>query len=507
MAVKPPGAVARNVLMSILGFVWPVALLAVSTPIVFHGLGEAGFGVWSLVGNVIGYLGAFNSLQTAGTKYLAEYLATDDRVAIRHLLGTSLIFNVLMGSLGGAAIFAIARPLAMHWLVIPAGLRTDAVVAFRIAGVGFFVSALGWWGASILAGAQRYGWLAAIVAVTATVAAAGSIAAVELHFGVVGVAIANVFSAMLAAVLYGWCAHHVLRTVVSSMSYDSAMLRRVLSYGVFSTLHVVFGVVTTQLDRTLLGLWVGVAAVAIYSVPLSIASKVHQLCAKALEVVLPLASGSRIDGRYELGDRLLLRAQNANCFLVLIIAVPLLVLAPDILRVWIGPEFALKASTIFRCLIVAYGVLALNVAASNIVAGFGNPEVNAAFAFGLGAVNAVGYVALIPRWGALGAAIASAIGSAIAVPPFLWYVRRRFFHVRWSVILRRAVIRPFVSAAVTALLTVVMRQWITGLVSLALVVTCSCSVYLALTAALGVWHPAEVPLLNRLWAAAQYRST
>lgn len=153
------GAVARNILVSILGFAWPAALLVVSTPIVFRGLGDAGFGVWSLVGNVIGYLGIFNSLQTAGTKYLAEYLAADDRVAIRRLLGTSLVFNLVMGMVGGAAIFAMARPLATHWLVIPLDLQNEAITAFRMAGIGFFVNAVGWWGASLLAGAQRYDWL------------------------------------------------------------------------------------------------------------------------------------------------------------------------------------------------------------------------------------------------------------------------------------------------------------------------------------------------------------
>jgi len=495
-------AVARNILVSMLGFAWPVALLVVSTPIVFRGLGDAGFGVWSLVGNVIGYLGIFNSLQTAGTKYLAEYLAINDRVAIRRLLGTSLIFNLAMGILGGAAIFAMAYPLATRWLVIPQELQREALTAFRIAGFGFFVNAIGWWGASILAGAQRYDWLAGIISGTATVAAVGSIVAVEWHFGVVGVAIANVFSAALATGLYAWAGHRVLGAAGLAMEFDSAMLRHVLSYGMFSTLHVIFGVITTQLDRTLLGVWVGAAAVALYSIPLSVATRVHQFAGSALEVVLPLASAIKGggDGNEKTG-RLFIRMQSVNLVLVLVFATPILALAPQILSVWIGATFAHGASHIFQLLVIAYLLLGVSVAASGIVAGVGHPEVNAGFAAALGIANGIGYVAFIPRWGAVGAAAASAIGSVVAVPLFLWYVRRRFLGVGWIVIFREAFARPVGAAIPIGLLTFTARSLVTSLFSLAVVAAISCLAYLGLAAVFGVWHPRHVPLLNRAWAA------
>lgn len=499
--------VVRNIMLSIAGFIWPVALLIVSTPIVLRGLGEAGFGVWSLVGNVVGYLGVFNSLQTAGTKYLAEYLACDDRTAVRRLLGTSLLFNAAMGAIGGAAIFAAAGPLALRWLTVPVNLQPEAVVAFRVAGAGFFVNALGWWGASILAGAQRYDWLTGIVAGTATVATVGSVLAVLLHFGVVGVAVANVASALLAAVLYAWAARRALGATGLAMEFDKAMLRHVLSYGAFSTLHVVFGVVTTQLDRTLLGVWIGAAAVALYSIPLSIASRVHQFAGKALEVVLPLASAIKGEGGAGRVDRLFIRAQNANFVLVLMLSVPLLILAPEILKIWIGSGFAAQATLLFQFLVIAYALLGLGVAGSGMVAGFGYPEVNAAFALVLGVANGIGYVVLIPRWGALGAAAASAVGSAVAMPLFFWYVRRRFLNIGWLVILRETVLRPMGAAVVTAALTIVARPLVTGLAPLLAVISASCLTYLFLAAALGIWHPREVPVLRRVWTAVQYRIT
>lgn len=491
---------ARGVLFGIVGFAYPAVLLILATPLILHGLGEAAYGVWALVGNVVGYFAVVNALQTASTKYLAEFAARGDHGQVRALLGTTLAFHLLVGALGAAAIFAVAHPLASRVLAIPTGLQAVSETAFRVAAVGFFVSTLASWSASILSGLQRYDWLAGTTAAGTTMATLGSIVAVRGGHGVVGVAAATVAGTAVSLAASVWAADRLLRPALRQLGFDRTLLRSVLAYGMFSTVQIVCGTLVTQLDRTLLGTWAGVAAVTTYSVPLAVAMRVHQLTARALEVVFPMASALDAERRAEPLRRLFLRGQTANVVLVTMLAVPLLVLAHEILQLWIGAAFAERATLVFQLLVVAYAVLATNVVAAAVLAGCGRPASITAFVAALGAANVAGYVLLIPRFGAVGAAAASAAASVLCVPPFVWYAARRVVLVPSRAFLTDALARPVGAGVPAAVALLLVRPLVSDLPTLLLAVVASCAGYLGLTFLLGVWAPDERAMLRGWWA-------
>lgn len=490
---------ARSVLFSMAGFAWPVIISLLATPTILHGLGEASYGVWSLVGNVLGYFSILNSLQTAGTKYLAEYLATKDYGSIRKLLGTSLAFNIGVGLTGGIVIFLLARPLAVSVFNIPPELQPQSIIAFQLAGLGFSLSTLGWWGSAILAGMQRFDWLTGVVVLTNTLFVAGSLLAIFLGWGIVGVVIANLAGLIVSAGIYTWIARRLLPQEAWGLELNWKMLKLIFAYGFYSTMQIVFGMIAIQLDRTLLGIWVGTAAVTTYTIPLSVANRIHQLCAKALEVVFPIVSRLEAQNRSEQLRRLFLRAQNLNVVLVMIVTVPLFVLAREILTYWISTEFANEATLVFQLLIVAYSVLALNVAMAAVVAGLGHPEINMAFAVALGFGNLLGYFLFMPRWGVNGAGIASLFGSVIAVPAYVWYVNHRFLKLSWGQILSASIIRPVLSGLIVGCILFFVHFVVVSPLTLLVALFMAGLAYLGLSYILGVWQPDELALLSRFW--------
>lgn len=490
---------ARSVLFSMAGFAWPVIISLLATPTILHGLGEASYGVWSLVGNVLGYFSILNSLQTAGTKYLAEYLATKDYGSIRKLLGTSLAFNIGVGLTGGIVIFLLARPLAVSVFNIPPELQPQSIIAFQLAGLGFSLSTLGWWGSAILAGMQRFDWLTGVVVLTNTLFVAGSLLAIFLGWGIVGVVIANLAGLIVSAGIYTWIARRLLPKEAWGLELNWKMLKLIFAYGFYSTMQIVFGMIAIQLDRTLLGIWVGTAAVTTYTIPLSVANRIHQLCAKALEVVFPIVSGLEAQNRSDQLRRLFLRAQNLNVVLVIVVSVPLFVLAREILTYWISPEFAGQATLVFQLLIVAYALLALNVAMAAVVGGLGHPEVNMAFAMVLGLGNLLGYILFIPRWGVNGAGAASVFGSIVSIPIFLGYVNWRFLKVRWIEIISTSVIRPTLAGIVIGIGLYFLRPAINSEINMLIALVMAGLFYLGATFVVGTWQPEELALIGQLW--------
>jgi len=481
------------------GFVWPAALTLVVTPFIVHGLGETAYGVWALVGNIVGYLSMFNSLQTAGTKYLAQYIAVNDRDNIRKLLGTSLIFNLSVGILGGGAIVSFAQILATDIFKIPLELQPQSIAAFQLAGFGFCLGTVGWWGGAILAGVQRYDWVVGVSSAMYTFSSLGSLCVVLLGKGVTWVVLMNVIGTLLSIMLYLWGVRRLLPDIRWTLNFDWVMFKRIFSFGIFSTLSVIFGILYTQLDRTLLGIWIGVAAVTAYSIPLSVAMRIHQLCARTLETVFPISSGLNAQNRTDQLKRLFLRAQNVNVVLVVMCLVPLLIFAPEILKFWIGPDFAAKSTLVFRLLLIAYGLYALNVVTAGLVAGLGHPELNTAFTFIFGLTSLAGYLLFIPHWGVNGAGMSVILGSAVSVPLFLWYVNKKYFKIPVIEIFGTAVVRPLLSGVIICAGLLSAKIFITNALILIGMLFVSCLAYIAVTIVLRVWQVQELNMALQLW--------
>jgi O-antigen/teichoic acid export membrane protein len=310
---------------------------------------------------------------------------------------------------------------------------------------------------------------------------------------------ANVTGSILSSILYIWSVRALLSAASRLFIFNWAMFKRIFSYGIYSTLQVIFGILMSQLDRTLLGIWIGVAAVTTYTIPLSVANRIQQLCAKSLEIVFPLSSGLNAQSRTDQLKHLFLRAQNLNVVLVLMSSIPLIILAPEILKFWISPEFAIETALVFRLLVVAYALLGLIVVPAGMVAGFGHPEVNAGFGVLVGLSNLLGYFLFIPSWGVNGAGIASLFGSLIAVPVFLWYINYRFLKVSLSEIFTAIIVRQALSSIIMAGGLFLIRPFIINPLVLLLALGGSCIIFLVMTVLFGVWQAQELELLRLKW--------
>ena len=81
----------RGVAISWLGRVCGLAVTFFVTPILVHGLGEATYGLWSIVMALTGYYGLVDlGIGKASTKYIAEFDAKKDELAVRKVVDTSV---------------------------------------------------------------------------------------------------------------------------------------------------------------------------------------------------------------------------------------------------------------------------------------------------------------------------------------------------------------------------------------------------------------------------------
>ena len=137
-----------NMASSTLGFIVPMAVTFITTPLLLHALGEAAYGIQVLAGIVVGYFTILDlGLDLPIVKFLAEDHAKKDVASANRLLSTTLQLYLVIGLIGAIVIFLFAEILARSVFRVPADQVVSAIWVFRIAGIGFVFSLLMTWGA------------------------------------------------------------------------------------------------------------------------------------------------------------------------------------------------------------------------------------------------------------------------------------------------------------------------------------------------------------------------
>jgi len=125
-------------------FVLQVVVAFLMTPLMVRALGDRDFGVWTVVGALVGYYGLFDlGIHSAVCRYVAAGLAARDRAQVAGVVSTSFVLfswaggAVLVLTLVAAALCTVlasgpADAGILRWLVLLLGLRTALGFPFRV---------------------------------------------------------------------------------------------------------------------------------------------------------------------------------------------------------------------------------------------------------------------------------------------------------------------------------------------------------------------------------------
>jgi O-antigen/teichoic acid export membrane protein len=480
-----------NLATSALAWGWPVLLAFAATPFIVKGLGNDGYGIRGLVSSITGYFALLDlGLNGAVTKYLAEYRAKNDRAQIVELLGTTLTTFTALGVIGGLVIFFLAEWFTKHLFTIPPSYYSEAVLAFRLTGLGFFLSMLTWWGSSIAPGLQRFDVFNGISIGFGTITTLGMVIAVKLGYGLVGVVVANLFANAAAALAYWISSRKLMPEIPVRFSFDNAMFRRTFMFGIYMVAFRVFGLLFSQLDSVIIGAWAGTAALTFYLVPQQVAQLVHGINGKMLQIVAPMASEFSVmedPGRME---RLFIRGFNLSLVIGLSIAIPLFVVSGPLLRYWVSPEMALQSSVVLKFLIVAFFLAGLTSIPVNVLTGIALPQFVTLGAVISGLFGALSYWMLVKPFGILGVAIGKVFGVTVTI---IYYIAVCHWKARYSLrALWMAVLRiSAVSVLVGLPAYYIVPQLISSLISTVLAVFAIFIIYSYACWVMGIFDQTE----------------
>jgi O-antigen/teichoic acid export membrane protein len=372
-------SIAGNTLWNLLGNCFPVVVAVVCLPILKRGLGTERLGIISLAWVVIGYFGLFDlGLSRALTKLVAERIGQRRESEIPSLVWTSLFLMTGLATVGAILTFLLAPLLVERLLKVPASLSHEALGSFYWLGAAVPVVVLTAGLRGVLEALQRFRLATAIRIPMGIFTYLGPAALLPFTHSLVPIIAVLVLGRTIACAAHFWACFHAMPSLRSGFGFHRASAKPLFIFGSWMTVSNVLGPLMVTFDRFLIGSVISIAAVAYYSIPYEVVTKLWLISTALMGVLFPaFSTTSHIDRTrlvflYECGVKYI--------FIVLLpLALVLVIFAPEGLALWLGNDFAHNSAPVARLLAVAVLVNSMGQVPFTHLQSVGRPDVTAKF--------------------------------------------------------------------------------------------------------------------------------
>ena len=416
---------ARNAWSNLLGAAIPALVMLATVPLVVRGLGEAGYGVYSLVTAIVGYFAVIDINVTAGSvKYIAEHNAHRDDDSIAETVSFGTLAYAAIGLAGAAGIYLGARWLVTGVFAVPPALTEEAVSTLRLAALGFLLGQMQNYLNSVPQSLMRYNVSGRVEMVFGTLVPLATVGILMLGHGLFEVIALRVAASGIHCLVL-W---HAIRRLLPGLHWrwpGAATRARLLRFSSWSFLSRFAALSYAHADKLIIGALAGVSALAWYTVAATLANRVLGLSFRLSGVLFPAASALAARGELQRLDDAYLKATRYVVFLNAAILVLVAVFAQPILLHWMDADFARNGATVLAVVALSQFVDSLSSLPSLVNDGMGHPRVSGLFAVTRALVGLGLVYAGVAGWGIDGAAWGHLLGSIVFSATFLLYVHGR----------------------------------------------------------------------------------
>lgn len=352
----------------------PLSVAVVAIPILISGMGKERFGLLSIIWMGVGYFSIFDmGLGRALTKLIAERLGQHKTADLSEVIWTALWLTLGTGLLGMAIGILVAGPIIGHLFKVSEGLKAEGVFSFQLLAcsvpIVIITSAL----IGILEAHQRFATIATIRIPLGVMTFLGPLASLQFTPSLVGATGVLAVTRALALVSFYVVATHPEPALKHPVGIVGRHIRPLFNFGGWLTITNIISPLMVYFDRFFLGAFLSLTAVTYYVTPYDMLSRVQYLPQAMMGVLFPALTiaiegdRSRLPGLYN-------RASRGILFLMLPLMSAVFLFAPELLRLWLGQDFATQSTPVVRW--VALGLITNTIARSafTVLQSVGRPD-------------------------------------------------------------------------------------------------------------------------------------
>jgi O-antigen/teichoic acid export membrane protein len=453
--------VAKNTIFNFSGQAIILVVAVFSIPLLIKGMGTERFGVLTLVWSFIGYFSLFDlGLGRALTTIVARNL-TQEPNNIPSFIWTGFSLLIFMGIAGALTIFTTAPWLVRGFLKIPVALQEESLTALYLlaATFPFVITQAGFRGT--LEGLQRFDIVNGVSVTLGLFNFGGSLLILQFstHLGVL-VAMVIVGRLIGWTVSLGFC-FKLIPNLRDFRFPDSGTTRKLLAFGGWMTVTNVVGPLMVYLDRFMIGAWLSVAAVAYYTTPYDVVTKLWIIPGAMVGALFPVFSASQ--GENPKKTKQLFGLAVKYIFIAMFPFTLLIVaFAQEGLTFWLDPIFAAQSTVVLQWLAAGVLINSLAHVPFALIQGAGRPDVTAKLHILELPFYLVCVGLLIPHLGIKGAAIAWTIRVSVDTTLLFLLAWRSFlqkpvFNISFIVVITASLMGLLVVSLIT---NVIIKLWL-----------------------------------------------
>jgi O-antigen/teichoic acid export membrane protein len=401
--------VLRNTVLNLLGSLLPIGPGVWAIPHLIKGLGVGRFGALSLAWIILSYFSLFDfGLGRATTKFVSEAIGNGKKNDIPALIWASAWIQLCLGGVG-AMIMIAATPLVVGRILnIPQDLRPESLRLFYIMSLAIPVGIWSVCFRGVLEAVQRFDMVNAVKIPLNCGIFVMPLLGLRLGYGLSGVAVILVAMQVAGSCAYLLLCFRVFPELRLARSFQRKLLKPLLVYGGWVTGYNVIIPMTMYLDRLIIGALQPIGMLTYYVVPYDAISRVQILPASLSTSLFPVFSNLGMERKENSGEL----CTRSLKYLILVmgpLTLVLVLLAKDILRLWLGVEFAAESTLIFQILAIGFLLNALSWPPTTALLAVGRPDlVTKCYALLLVLQAGLAWT-MIHKFGLVGAALAVAL--------------------------------------------------------------------------------------------------
>ncbi len=374
------------------------------------------YAAWVLIIQLGAYVSYLDfGIQAAISKFVAEHDARDNHLAAGRYASAGFVLMCLAGGLGVGLTAVLAWRVPTLFASMPANLYHDVRISLMLVGASLCFGLVCAVYSAVFLGLQRYWIPTTITIVNRASFAAVIIAVIVLRGNLVamglGVAVVNVATGVMQVLAWRGKASHVC---LSIRLVEFGVLKKVARFCSLQSIWTTAMLCISGFDIAIVGHF-DYLETAYYSIATMPTSFVLLIISSLMNPLMPATSAlsTRRDPS-EMGA-VLARVTRYTSITLLLSGLPLVVFGFFILRIWVGPEYAVHTLKYLRVLVLANVLRNLCAPYATMLTATGKQGPATAAAISEAVVNLGSSLYLASRFGAIGVAIGTLLGSVVSI--------------------------------------------------------------------------------------------
>lgn len=389
-------------------------------PILLRGIGQDEYGIYQLVGSMLGYINILNGILSAGTtRYYCTAFASGDEKRMQSVLATCRYMyrwlSLVIVVAAGAIILAIPS-IYQNSLTSFQLLECQLMLATLV--VNLIVTMMNSVYVAVINANEHFVFLKGTTLVNSIVQPIAVIAIIRFAPYAISITFVMLILNIIIAIIQNHYAKAGLNGSITQRAIDKSLLRSIVVFVAGLMLASVADQIFWRTNQLVLGYYFGAAVVAIYGVGAQIYTSYLSLGNVITSVFLPRISELCAHGRMDLVSALFVKVGRLSLYVLLGIYGGFVVFGKDFITLWAGAGY-LDAYYVALAIMTAFMLDSSQSLGITILQVLNKYRFRAILYFAFSFIDVVLVILLAPSVGSVGCAVISAAIMMAANGPIM----------------------------------------------------------------------------------------